>query len=143
MKKLSLAFVGILVAAIPVAAQEHEHSAPAPQTQAPQQAPMSGGMMMHDKMQGMKMNPAPQAQAPQRAPMRGGMTMRGNVQGMQMGPMLGEQTIPVTITAIEAATGLVSVTTGQQIFDLPFSRAALKGVKVGDRVTIHIEVHKP
>ena len=119
MKKLSLALGALLITAIPVLAQEHDHEHPAqaPQAQAPQKAPMSGGMMMRGNMPGM-------------------------MQGMQMGPMLGQQTIPVTVTAIDAKTGLIDVNTGKQVFKLPIPPAALAGVKVGDKITVHIGFHK-
>lgn len=119
MKYLALALGAILVVAIPALAQEHDHDHPAqpPQAQAPQQGPTPGGMMMRGNMQGM-------------------------MQGMQMGPMLGQHTIPVTVTAIDAKTGLVDVTTGSQAFKLPFPPSALTGVKAGDKITVHIGFHK-
>ena len=112
MKYLPLALGAILVVAIPALAQEHDHPA-----QAPQQGPTPGGMMMRGNMPGM-------------------------MQGMQMGPMLGQHTIPVTVTAIDAKTGLVDVTTGSQAFKLPFPPSALTGVKAGDKITVHIGFHK-
>jgi hypothetical protein len=83
---------------------------------------------------------APQAQTPRAQP-QGGM-MQG-MRGMQnMGPMLGQHMMPVTITAIDGKTGLVDVTTGSLALKLHFPPPALAGVKVGDKISVHLAFHK-
>jgi hypothetical protein len=114
MKKFSLVLGAMLVAAIPTLAQEHDHAAP--------QAP------------------APQAQTPRAQP-QGGM-MQG-MRGMQnMGPMQGQHMMPATITAIDGKTGLVDVTAGSLALKLHFPPPALAGVKVGDKISVHLAFHK-
>ena len=115
MKRHALVLGAMLIAAVPVLAQEHDHAAP--------QAP------------------APQAQTP-RAPMPQGGMMQG-MRGMQnMGPMLGQHMMPVTITAIDGKTGLVDATTGSLALKLHFPPPALAGVKVGDKISVHLAFHK-
>jgi hypothetical protein len=114
MKRHALILGAMLIAAVPVLAQEHDHAAP--------QAP------------------APQAQTPRAQP-QGGM-MQG-MRGMQnMGPMLGRHMLPVTITAIDGKTGLVDATTGSFPLKLHFPPAALADVKVGDKISVHLAFHK-
>ena len=62
--------------------------------------------------------------------------------GMDMGPMLGQHMMPVTITAIDSKTGLVDATAGSMALKLHFPPPSLAGVKVGDKITVHLAFHK-
>jgi hypothetical protein len=104
----------MLIAAIPALAQDHDHvpQAPTPRPQVPQDGMMPGGMMP-----GMR--------------------------GMQnKGPMLGRHMLPATITAIDGKTGLVDATAGSLALKLHFPPPALAGVKVGDKISVHLAFHK-
>ena len=109
MKKLLVPVAIVLTLAVPAAAQEHDHAAPA----APA-APARGGMMMRG----------------------GGMMMQG------MGPMLGQHMMPVTVTAIDAKTGIVDATAGSMALKLHFPPPSLASVKVGDTISVHLAFHK-
>jgi hypothetical protein len=83
-------------------------------------------------------HPATPAQAPAG---RGGM-MQG-MAGMQgMGAMLGQHMMPVTITAIDAKTGLVDATAGSMTLKLHFPPPSLAGMKAGDKISVHLAFHK-
>jgi hypothetical protein len=62
--------------------------------------------------------------------------------GMEMGPMLGQHMMPVTITAIDSKTGLVDAAAGNMALKLHFPPPSLAGVKVGDKITVHLAFHK-
>ena len=110
MKKIhSLLAIGLL-AATPLAAQEHNHPAPA-------SAPPQGAMMMNGNMQGM-----------------------GGMQGM--GAMLGQHMMSVTVTAIDAKTGIVDATAGAMPLKLHFPPPSLAGMKAGDKISVHLAFHK-
>jgi hypothetical protein len=64
------------------------------------------------------------------------------MQGMEMGAMLGQHMMPVTITAIDIKTGLVDVTAGTMPLKLHFPPPSLAGVKVGDKISVHLAFHK-
>jgi hypothetical protein len=76
--------------------------------------------------------------APALAQDHAGMSMPG----MDMGPMQGQHMMPVTITAIDSKTGLVDATAGSMALKLHFPPPSLAGVKVGDKVTVHLAFHK-
>lgn len=78
------------------------------------------------------------AAAPVFAQDHAGMAMPG----MDMGPMLGQHMMPVTITAIDSKTGLVDATAGSMALKLHFPPPSLAGVKVGDKITVHLAFHK-
>jgi len=65
-----------------------------------------------------------------------------DMQGMDMGPMLGQHMMPVTVTAIDSKTGLVDATAGAMALKLHFPPPSLAGVKVGDKLSIHLAFHK-
>lgn len=62
--------------------------------------------------------------------------------GMDMGPMLGQHMMPVTVTAIDSKTGLVDATAGTMALKLHFPPPSLAGVKVGDKISVHLAFHK-
>ena len=99
----SLLAIGLL-AATPLAAQEHNHPAPAS------------------------------------APPQGAMMMNGNMQGM--GAMLGQHMMSVTVTAIDAKTGIVDATAGAMPLKLHFPPPSLAGMKAGDKISVHLAFHK-
>lgn len=111
----SILVLGAMLLVSPAVAQDHDHPAGAQ----PPAAQQSGGMMM-----------------------QGGMMQHGNMQGMDMGAMLGQHMMPVTITAIDSKTGLVDATAGSMALKLHFPPPSLAGVKVGDKITVHMAFHK-
>jgi hypothetical protein len=50
--------------------------------------------------------------------------------------------MPVTITAIDSKTGLVDASAGGMAMKLHFPPPSLAGVKVGDKITVHLAFHK-
>jgi hypothetical protein len=78
------------------------------------------------------------AAAPALAQDHAGMAMPG----MEMGAMLGQHMMPVTITAIDSKTGLVDATAGSMALKLHFPPPSLAGVKVGDKIAVHLAFHK-
>ena len=62
--------------------------------------------------------------------------------GMDMGPMLGQHMMPVTVTAIDSKTGLVDAMAGSMALKLHFPPPSLAGVKVGDKLSVHLAFHK-
>ena len=62
--------------------------------------------------------------------------------GMDMGPMLGQHMMPVTVTAIDSKTGLVDAMAGNMALKLHFPPPSLAGVKVGDKLSVHLAFHK-
>jgi len=113
--RLPLILGAMLLSSIPAIAQDHNHPAAGAQPPASQQ---SGGMAMQGGMA------------------HGGMDMPG------MGPMLGQHMMPVTITAMDSKTGLVDATAGSMALKLHFPPPSLAGVKVGDKITVHLAFHK-
>jgi hypothetical protein len=105
-----------LILTVPAFAQNSGSATP--QTPAANQ----GGMMMGGGMQG--------------GMMQGGMMMQG------MGPMLGQHMMNVTVTGIDAKTGLIDVSAGSMAMKLHFPPASLAGVKVGDKISVHLAFHK-
>ena len=71
--------------------------------------------------------------------MQGGM-MQNGMHGM--GNMLGMHVMAVTVTALDAKTGLVDVTTGGMALKLHFPPASLADVKVGDKLSVHMAFSK-
>jgi hypothetical protein len=64
--------------------------------------------------------------------MHGGMNMQG------MGNMMGMHMMPATVTALDGKTGLVDVMAGGMALKLHFPPPSLAGVKVGDKITLHL-----
>ena len=119
MKNLSTFIVaGALMASQAAFAQDHDHESHAAQGAAAQGGMAGGGM------QGMQ---------------GGGMMMQ---HGDMMQGMQGMHMMPVTITAIDSKTGLVDATSGSMALKLHFPPPSLAGVKVGDKVSVHLGFHK-
>lgn len=122
MTRITLIAAAATLAAMPAFAQ----------STTPAQAPATpqGGMMMHGGMQNGMM---------QGGGMQGGM-MQGGMQGM--GPMMGQHMMTVTVTAVDAKTGLVDASAGAMALKLHFPPASLAGVKAGDKIAVHMGFHK-
>lgn len=73
-------------------------------------------------------------QAPDSAAMQHDMQNMGATMGMHM--------MTVTVTAIDAKTGLVDGTAGGMALKLHFPPPSLAGVKAGDRLMVHLSFHK-
>ncbi len=69
----------------------------------------------------------------------------GNMSGMNMGDMkmMGMHTMPATVTALDAKTGLVDVSSDGMALKLHFPPASLADIKVGDKITVHLGFTKP
>ena len=81
------------------------------------------------------------AAAPVFAQDHAGMAMPG-MPGMDMGAMMGQHMMPVTVTAIDNKTGLVDAMAGNMALKLHFPPPSLAGVKVGDKISVHLAFHK-
>jgi hypothetical protein len=99
------------LAILPAVAQDREQPAPQPSQQ--------GSMMMQGGMM-------------QNGVMHNGMMQNG------MGRMLGMHVMAVTVTALDAKTGLVDATAGSMALKLHFPPASLAAVKVGDKLSVHM-----
>jgi len=115
-KRLStLVIAGALLVSQTAFAQDHDHAAHAAQPAAAQ----SGGMR---GMQG------------------GNMMMQ---HGDMMQGMRGMHMMPATVSAIDSKTGLVDVTSGSMALKLHFPPLSLAGLKVGDKISVHLGFSKP
>jgi len=110
----ALVIAGALLTSQAALAQDHDHAAHAAQGTAAQ----SGGMQ---GMQGGNMM------------MQHGDMMQG-MQGMHM--------MPGTVSAIDSKTGLVDVTSGSVALKLHFPPPSLAGLKVGDKISVHLGFSK-
>jgi len=102
------------------------------QAQPPANAPSSqqGTMMQGPMMQGQMM--------------QGGMMQGGMMQGGMMGAhMMGMHVMTVTVTALDAKTGLVDASAGNIALKLHFPPASLADVKAGDKLSVHLSFTKP
>lgn len=68
-----------------------------------------------------------------------GMT---GMKGMK-GHMMGMHSMPATVNAIDASTGVVDVTTGGMALKVHFPVSAEAGLKAGDKITLHMAYSKP
>ena len=71
--------------------------------------------------------------------MQGGHMMQG---GMMGGPMMGMHVMTVTVTALDAKTGLVDASSGNMALKLHFPPASLAGIKAGDKLSVHLGFNK-
>lgn len=94
---------------------------PPANSQSSQQGTMMQGQMMQGQM------------------MQGGM-MQG---GMMGGRMKGMHVMAVTVTALDAKTGLVDASSGNMALKLHFPPASLADVKAGDKLSVHLSFTKP
>jgi hypothetical protein len=75
--------------------------------------------------------------------MRGQMMQGGMMQGGMMGgQMMGMHAMTVTVTALDAKTGLVDASSGNMALKLHFPPASLAGVKTGDKLSVHLSFSK-
>jgi hypothetical protein len=63
------------------------------------------------------------------------MGMHGNMKGMHM--------MPATVTAADAKTGIVDVTTDGMALKVHFPPSAMAYLKAGDKITLHMGFSKP
>jgi hypothetical protein len=80
-------------------------------------------------------------QAPSQSAQQGGMMMQNGMMqnGMHgMGKMLGMHVMAVTVTALDAKTGMVDATAGGMALKLHFPPASLADVKTGDKLSVHM-----
>jgi len=66
-----------------------------------------------------------------------------NMNCMNMQNIRGMHTMSATVTAIDATTGLTDLDSGGMKLQLHFPTASLSGVKVGDKITLHLGFTKP
>lgn len=55
----------------------------------------------------------------------------------------GRHVMPATVTAADASTGIVDVDAGGMALKLHFPPAAMKGLKAGDKITVHMAFSQP
>lgn len=74
---------------------------------------------------------------------QGGM-MHGSMMqgGMMGGQMMGMHVMTVTVTALDAKTGLVDASSGNMALKLHFPSASLAGIKAGDKLSVHLGFNK-
>lgn len=83
---------------------------------------------------------------PDTAPMGGMQQMdkMDHMNGMHhMDSMMGMHKMPATVTAADANTGIVDVDAGGMALKLHFPPAAVKALKAGDKITVHMGFSKP
>lgn len=68
--------------------------------------------------------------------------MHSNMKGMH-GNMSGMRMMPATVTAADANTGVVDVTTEGMALKVHFPPAAMANLKAGDEITLHMGFSKP
>ncbi|SRR5579883_12829 len=83
--------------------------------------------------------PAANSQSPQ----PGMMMQRPMMQNGMMGAnMRGMHAMTVTVTALDAKTGLVDASSGDMALKLHFPPSALAGIKAGDKLSVHLAFTK-
>ena len=65
------------------------------------------------------------------------------ITGMNMPGMMGMHDMAVTVTALDATTGMVDVNAGGMMLKIHFPPSTLSSVKVGDKITVHLGFTKP
>ena len=88
------------------------------QSSTPPATASMGGMQQMDKMDHM-----------------GGMHHMDNMMGMHK--------MPATVTSVDSSTGIVDVDAGGMALKLHFPPAAMKALKAGDKITVHMGFSKP
>ena len=66
-----------------------------------------------------------------------------NMNCMNMQDIRGMHTMSAIVTAIDATTGLTGLDSGGMKLQIHFPAASLSGVKVGDKITLHLGFSKP
>jgi hypothetical protein len=88
--------------------------------------------------------PANSQSSQQGTMMQGQMMQGGMMQGGMMGArMKGMHVMAVTVTALDAKTGLVDASSGNMALKLHFPPASLADVKAGDKLSVHLSFTKP
>jgi hypothetical protein len=68
--------------------------------------------------------------------------MHSSMKGMH-GNMMGMHKMPGTVTAAEAKTGVVDVTTEGMALKVHFPPPAMANLKAGDKITLHMGFSQP
>lgn len=68
--------------------------------------------------------------------------MHSDMKGMH-GNMMGMHQMPATVTAADAKTGMVDVTTEDMALKVHFPPPAMASLKAGDKITLHMGFSKP
>lgn len=68
--------------------------------------------------------------------------MHSDMKGMHHN-MMGMHMMPATVTAADAKTGVVEVTSEGMSLKVHFPPSAMVGLKVGDKITLHMGFSKP
>ncbi len=72
------------------------------------------------------------------------MDKMDHMKGMHdMGNMMGMHKMPATVTDADAGTGMVDVNAGGMALKLHFPPSAMKDLKAGDKITVHMAFSKP
>jgi plastocyanin len=80
---------------------------------------------------------------PPAASSTGGMMQSMRMQRMAGMNVKGRHLMPATVTAADAATGMVDVTAGGMALKVHFPPAAMKDLKPGDKITLHLGFTQP
>ena len=91
---------------------------------------MAGGAAAQDTM-------------PPAASSNGGMMQSMRMQRMAGMNVKGRHLMPATVTAADATTGMVDVTAGGMALKVHFPPAAMKDLKPGDKITLHLGFTQP
>lgn len=69
----------------------------------------------------------------------------GDMKGMKgmKGHMMGMHSMPATVNAVDASTGVVDVTSEGMTLKVHFPTSAEAGLKAGDKITLHMAYSKP
>jgi hypothetical protein len=88
--------------------------------------------------------PSQQGTMMQQGGMMQGQMMQGGMMqgGMMGGQMMGMHVMTVTVTALDAKTGLIDASSGNMALKLHFPPASLAGVKAGDKLSVHLGFNK-
>ncbi len=68
--------------------------------------------------------------------------MHSDMKGMH-GNMMGMHMMPATVTAADAKTGMVDVTSEGMALKVHFPPTAMANLKAGDKITLHMGFSKP
>lgn len=63
--------------------------------------------------------------------------------GTHMDNMMGMHDMKVTVSAVDAKTGIVNVNANGMLLRIHFPPASLANVKSGDKITVHLSFTKP
>ena len=80
---------------------------------------------------------------PPAASSAGGMMQPMGMHRMAGASVKGRHVMPATVTAADASTGIVDVDAGGMALKLHFPPAAMKDLKAGDKITVHMAFSQP